>query len=238
MKTLPLLVFIALISSAVLTSLGSCHVQARNIDNDVQSALSQTLAERPSYVVDADTIRVYRSYIVTAEVRDTASISVKTIRQGERDVAVFEADAGYSFLTLWGLSDQRPAGTLAVLAILWAIGCYWYRRRHPEVCMVVANGSHIAFGGLFYVPEESAFHTDSGTELHLTPMQQQLMEMFFRSPSHTLSKQDICNTLWPKKPDANDTLYTLIRRLKPVIEEHSQLKIESDRGRSYRLTDK
>ena len=39
----------------------------------------------------------------------------------------------------------------------------------------------------------------------------------------------------PKKPDATDTLYTLIRRLKPVIEQHSDLKIESDRSKSYRL---
>jgi DNA-binding response OmpR family regulator len=69
-------------------------------------------------------------------------------------------------------------------------------------------------------------------------MQRQLMEMFFRAPSHRLSKTEICDTLWPKKPDASDTLYTLIRRLRPIIEEHSNLKIESDRGSSYRLTDK
>ena len=61
------------------------------------------------------------------------------------------------------------------------------------------------------------------------------MEMFFRSESHLLTKADICDALWPKKDDANDTLYTLIRRLKPIIEEHSDLKIESDRGRSYEL---
>ena len=59
--------------------------------------------------------------------------------------------------------------------------------------------------------------------------------MFFQSPSHSLSKAEICEALWPKKPDASDTLYTLIRRLKPVIEQHSDLKIESDRSKSYRL---
>ena len=67
-------------------------------------------------------------------------------------------------------------------------------------------------------------------------MQQQLLEMFFRSEAHQLSKTEICNALWPKKPDASETLYTLIRRLKPVIEQHSDLKIESDRGRAYELT--
>lgn len=62
------------------------------------------------------------------------------------------------------------------------------------------------------------------------------MEMLWLSPSHQLSKAEICDALWPKKPDASETLYTLIRRLKPIIEEHSDLKIESDRGKSYGLT--
>ena len=53
--------------------------------------------------------------------------------------------------------------------------------------------------------------------------------------THTLSKQDICERLWPKKPDASDTLYTLIRRIKPIVETNSRLKIESDRGRNYSL---
>ena len=67
-------------------------------------------------------------------------------------------------------------------------------------------------------------------------MQQQLMEMLWLSPTRQLSKAEICDALWPKKPDASETLYTLIRRLKPIIEEHSDLKIESDRGKAYGLT--
>jgi len=66
-------------------------------------------------------------------------------------------------------------------------------------------------------------------------MQHQLMEMFFQSPSHSLTKKEICNALWPKKPDASETLYTLIKRLKPVVEQHSCLKIESDRSKAYSL---
>ena len=65
--------------------------------------------------------------------------------------------------------------------------------------------------------------------------QQQLMEMFFRSEAHQLTKTEICDALWPKKPDASETLYTLIRRLKPIVEQHSDLKIEADRGKSYGL---
>lgn len=62
--------------------------------------------------------------------------------------------------------------------------------------------------------------------------------MFMLSDNHTLSKHDICQRLWPKKPDASATLYTLIKRIKPVIEASSNLRIESDRGKSYTLTDK
>ena len=74
-----------------------------------------------------------------------------------------------------------------------------------------------------------------GHQIRLTPMQHELMEMFFHAENYTLSKQDICDRLWPKKSDASDTLYTLIRRVRPIIEANSDLKIESDK-KSYSLT--
>ena len=89
------------------------------------------------------------------------------------------------------------------------------------------------YGGLAL--QEGRFVDAKGHVVSLTPMQQQLMEMLWMSPSHQLTKKEICDALWPKKPDANDTLYTLIKRLKPVIEQHSDLRIESDRGRAYEL---
>ena len=93
----------------------------------------------------------------------------------------------------------------------------------------------IHYGGLQFSESENLFYAKDGHLVQLTPMQHQLMEMFFQSPSHSLTKREICNALWPKKPDASETLYTLIRRLKPVIEQHSDLKIESDRSKAYQL---
>ena len=61
------------------------------------------------------------------------------------------------------------------------------------------------------------------------------MRMFFHADNHQLSKQKICNALWPKKPDASETLYTLIRRLKPIAEEKGNLEIISERGKDYQL---
>ena len=91
------------------------------------------------------------------------------------------------------------------------------------------------YGGLNYAESEGRFFDTEGQHVKLTPMQQQLMEMFFRSESHLLTKTEICEALWPKKEDASETLYTLIRRLKPIIEQHSDLKIEADRGKAYEL---
>ena len=117
------------------------------------------------------------------------------------------------------------------MTLLWAAFCF-YRRRQA----VVQLAGMLQYGGLSYAEADGAFYDAQGQRVKLTPMQQQLLEMFFRSEAHLLSKTEICDALWPKKPDASETLYTLIRRLKPVIEQHSDLKIESDRGRAYELT--
>ena len=83
--------------------------------------------------------------------------------------------------------------------------------------------------------QNGRFVNAKGCEVKFTPMQQQLMEMFFNAPSHRLTKQEICDALWPKKPDASDTLYTLIRRLRPILEQNTSLVIESDRRKTYEL---
>ena len=140
----------------------------------------------------------------------------------------FEALRGRAFLaidTKKGLSDQRPAMVLWSMVLLWSLFCLYQHRRLSALGL---------YGGLAL--QDGRFVNAKGCEVKLTPMQQQLMEMLWQSPSHQLSKAEICDALWPKKPDASETLYTLIRRLKPIIEEHSDLKIESDRGKSYGLT--
>lgn len=116
-----------------------------------------------------------------------------------------------------------------MVGVLWLLGSWWYTRRNKPALVVPG----LSYGGLVY--HDDHFMTLSGDQIHLTPMQHALLEMFMTSDTHTLSKQEICNRLWPKKPDASDTLYTLIRRIKPIIEAHSSLKIESDRGKNYSL---
>ena len=182
------ILFVLIVASG-LTSFGSYRATEKVISEDMSHALSKALAEQQSDVISTDTIRTFNSYLKLEQLRGNAVLAVTTRQEGLR------CEAKCSAVTIFSLSDQRPASVLWTIAIFWGVYCFWSYRKQI----------------------------------------QQLMEMFFRSESHQLTKTEICDALWPKKDDANDTLYTLIRRLKPIIEEHSDLKIESDRGRAYKL---
>ena len=77
----------------------------------------------------------------------------------------------------------------------------------------------------------------SSEPLSLTPMQMRLMEMFRNAPNQTLTKEEICAALWPKKDKPEDTLYTFISRLKTSLQKQSGLRIVNRRGREYVLVD-
>lgn len=217
------IVLFALIVASSLTSLDSYRSTSQRVSEDMDRALAITMQEQQSDVINQDTIRTFNSHLQIAALRGKATLAVDTRSRQ------FKAYAHCSETTIFSLSDQRPAALLWVLTGFWAMFA-WHRR--TTALLPVGNG----FGGLTYSETEGRFYTADGNVMKLTPMQHQLMEMFFQSPSHSLSKTEICEALWPKKPDASDTLYTLIRRLKPVIEQHSNLRIESDRSKAYRLT--
>ena len=183
----------------------------------------------PDNVVTTDTIRCYRNCLTIAELKDTAGIAMRTVRRDGRLETKLVAEANCSFATTFMLSDQKASGSILFVGMLWLLGSLWYvRRNRPEL---IVQG--LSYGGIVY--HNDMFMTLSGEQIHLTPMQHSLLKMFITADTHTLSKQEICDRLWPKKPDANDTLYTLIKRIKPIVEAHSVLKIESDRGKSYSL---
>ena len=219
------LVLLSLIIASSATSLSSYRATEQIVENDLNQALNQALAEQQSDVITQDTIRTFNSHLQIAELRGKATIAVDT--KGRQ----FKAYASCSQANIFSLSDQRPTAILWTITILWGTFCVYRFHQHIE-----QKSRPLQFGGLSFADNEKIFYNVQGQPIKLTPMQQQLMEMFFTSSNHQLSKTEICDTLWPKKPDANETLYTLIRRLKPVIEQNSNLKIESDRGKAYRLT--
>ena len=211
-------VLFALIIASSMVSLSSYKATEELVTEDMNQALAKTLDEQQSDVISADTIQVFNSHLRMEALRGRAVLAVDTKRG-------FCLRPQVSTATILSLSDQRPAMVLWSMALLWGLFCMNRYRRSITLGL---------YGGLTL--QEGNFVDAKGCIVKLTPMQQQLMEMLWKSPSHKLSKTEICNALWPKKPDASETLYTLIRRLKPIIEEHSDLKIESDRGKSYGLT--
>ena len=221
---LVIVLFVMIVASCA-TSLVSYRTAERQVNDDMSQALSSALSMQQSNVITQDTIRTFNSNLQIAELRGKATIAVDT--KGRE----FKAYARCSEATIFSLSDQRLTAVLWSMTLLWAAFCF-YRRRHEMLQMA----GMLQYGGLCFAEAEGTFYDDKGQRIKLTPMQQQLLEMFFRSEAHQLTKTEICDALWPKKPDASETLYTLIRRLKPVVEQHSNLKIESDRGRAYELT--
>jgi hypothetical protein len=220
-----LVVLFALILASSLTSFGCYSSARRQVNEDMSRALTLTMQEQQGDVITRDTIRTFNSHLQIAALRGKATIAV------DGSPVNFKPYARCSEATIFSLSDQRPTAVLWAVTLVWAAFCFYRRRRN-----VVQLAGMLQYGGLCYAEAEGTFYDARGQRVKLTPMQQQLMEMFFRSDAHLLTKTEICDALWPKKPDANDTLYTLIRRLKPVVEQHSDLKIESDRGRAYQLS--
>lgn len=229
MKSLPIAIFLFILATAFCSSMCSYHRTERRIDEDVNNALELTLAQMPCDAISADTIRCYRKNLTIAELKDTACIAMRIVRRGEKQETEMVAEANCDFMTVFMLSNQRASGALLFVGFLWLMGSLWYMRRFKPELLVQG----ISYGGITYANKK--FLTSKGEQIRLTPMQHTLLEMFINSESHSLDKQEICDRLWPKKPDASDTLYTLIKRVKPIIEANSDLKIKSDRGKSYSL---
>ena len=211
-------VLFALIVASSMLSMKSYRATEELVTNDMNQALAKALDEQKSDVISADTIQAFNSHLQIEALKGNAVLSVDT-KKG------FRPRPQVSRATILSLSDQRPSMVLWSMVLLWGFFCLRQHRRLSALGL---------YGGLAL--QDGRFVNAKGIEVKLTPMQQQLMEMLWHSPSHKLSKAEICDALWPKKEDANATLYTLIRRMKPIIEEHSDLKIESDRGKSYGLT--
>ena len=217
-QRLPIVVLFALIVASSLFSLNSYRTTEVMVTEEMNLALAKALEEQQSEVISADTIRVFNNYLQTEDLKGKAVLALDTEKG-------FQPRPQVSTATILALSDQRPSMVLWSMVVLWGMYCLYQHRRRMAMGM---------FGGLTL--QEGNFVDAKGCVVRLTPMQQQLMEMLWQSPSHKLSKTEICDALWPKKEDASETLYTLVRRLKPIIEEHSNLKIEVDRGRAYGLT--
>lgn len=146
----------------------------------------------------------------------------------------FQGYVNYSASDVLALTDKKVPLLLLLFALM--AGCLsWFLMRRKQAETPVQKENLIAFGNLTFSCDKACFYKEDQEKLRLTPQQYKIMEMFYLTSSHILARTDICEALWPGKENADETLNTLIRRLRPLIEENSNLKITTDRGRAYQL---
>lgn len=251
-----LIIFAILVCSAVLTSVSNYQKAQYAIVKDMSHAATLALQAEQSQWITPDTIKAYRSLLSHDALRKnsvltyaidnkSAALSSKRIKWRTYEV---QGIANCSMADVFGMSNQRLPFSLVVLAMLWAIGSVFYFRKRQEKlvlapvglsseAIIIAPMQPESFP-IIYDEQGDQFLNTQHEALRLTPMQHELMRLFYSNEHHRLEKQTICDALWPKKPDASETLYTLIRRIKPIIEQHTNLTIESERGKAYRLVKK
>lgn len=208
-KFLVVLLFLA----AIFSCEHSCKDARRTIVSDMNQALSTTLAETGDGVITPEVAALFRSKLTLPELKDTTYIAYcfpgdkpNGICSDEMhlDEGIIRSYADVTFASVFGLADKRMPIAFSLMAVFWMLGAMMLPRRNRQA-----------------VPQ-------------LTPMQKQLLDMFNAAPDGELSKDEICNALWPRKPRADETLYSLIRHLKSSL-EGTGYEIETRRGFGYRL---
>lgn len=127
--------------------------------------------------------------------------------------------ADCSMASVFSASDQTLPGILFSLSILSLTGMFVWRKRTP----VMANTEFAA------VPA-----TPTLDGIKLTPMQRQFAQMLLDAPGMKVDKRTLCETLWDNKSNAEESLYTLVRRTKTPLSK-ANMEIVCNRGDSYEL---
>ncbi|MCQ2131027.1 MAG: helix-turn-helix domain-containing protein [Bacteroidales bacterium] len=208
------IVVVFLFLAAIFSGERSYKNARRYIVSDLNRALSETLARIQTNALTPDTVSLFRDNLVIPELKDSTYISY--CLPGDKpsglcseimmlDEMEVRSYADISFASVMGIADKRMPIALSALAFLWLFGSMALTRKKQDPILA-----------------------------RLTPMQRQLFDMFMSAEDGKLSKDDICNALWPNKPQAEETLYSLIRHFKSSI-AGSGYEIETRRGFGYRL---
>ena len=228
-----------LMVATIIASLDSYRTAEAFVRRDLDQALLLTMEMKSVEYITPDTVRTYRSFIRTPMLRQSATLSYCLPDEKRTTVCSRKLMMRHG----GRLSDMRLPGILMMLTLLSLLLGFspLARRRQRDSATTLMPASSTAVApaprGLCYIADSHDFCLD-GRAVHFTPMQRQLMELFYQSDRRTLTKQEICDALWPRKDDPSETLYTLIKRLKQTLSDNGcPVQIVSDRGRAYRLDD-
>lgn len=128
--------------------------------------------------------------------------------------------ADCSMASVFAASDQTLPGVLFTLSILSMASMFVWRRKESEIPEIEP-----ALIG-------SVVHPLDG--IKLTPMQRQFAQLLLDAPEMRVDKATLCATLWGNKSNAEESLYTLVRRTKTALSA-ANIEIICNRGDSYEL---
>lgn len=127
--------------------------------------------------------------------------------------------ADCSMASIFNASDQTLPSILFTLSILSMASMLFWKRRKPDMSET----------GLIAIPASPSLDG-----IKLTPMQRRFAQMLLDAPDMKVDKRTLCETLWGNKSNAEESLYTLVRRTKTSISK-AGMDIICNRGDSYEL---
>ena len=171
--------------------------------------ISLTLVENPDRSTELQSNTIASDSILLIPEKQTDGFAIRV--QGFADCSVA------SVITV---SDQRFPGILLALSILsMTFGFVWRRKDSAQSSTET------------YLLTPSAPTLDG---IKLTPMQRRLTQMLLDAPKRKVDKATLCSALWGNKINAEESLYTLVKRTKSALEE-SGIEIVCNRGESYEI---
>ena len=127
--------------------------------------------------------------------------------------------ADCSVASIFSASDLTLPGILFSLSILSMASMLIWKRKEPET----PEAEFIA------IPASPSLDG-----IKLTPMQRQLARMLLEAPGMKVDKRSLCESLWGNKSNAEESLYTLVKRTKNALAQ-ANMEIVCNRGDSYEL---
>ena len=244
-----IIVFFSLMLPSLFLSYGNYTTAKEHIIDDVNQALAQTILYKIPDQITADTLRIYRSKLKIEQLKGTSYLTICTDEPSKSALCSDTMSYKYgnerlhiraypncSKAAVFGMSEQTIPGMLFTISMLWGIFSIIYLHKKNNVSLSIkTDDQSIVFGNLRFSDSRSMFYNEHEEEIHFTPMQFAFMKMLITSEYRKMSVTEICDKLWPGKDNAKESLYTLVRRLKPVVENNSNIRIISDKGGYYSL---
>lgn len=242
-------IYFSLMIPSLLLGFGKYAETKESIREDVNQALAKTILHTDCSQITADTLKTYRSNLKTEPLKHTSYLSLCTdepskitlcsdtmnFRSGNERLYI-RAYPNCSNAVIFGISNQTIPSVLFAISIAWSIFSWVHLHRKKESILKEQTETQvISFGNLSYATSTNLFYSGKGEIVYFTPMQLALMKLLILSKNHRLSIEEICHNLWPKKENGRESLYSLIRRLKPIVESNSNVRISIEKGGYYAL---